>query len=84
MPSYAKQLSDYLGTVDSTAKAHGSALGEQCGSNSQRLIEWVHWYRTKRVAGWCGDLLTGVEASIREAAGCVILGLGRAAILAIR
>jgi hypothetical protein len=33
---------------------------------------------------WCDDLLAGVEASVREAAGCVALGLGRAAIIAIR
>src|SRR5947207_4311643 len=84
MSSYAKQLAEYLGAVDSTAKAHGNALGEQCGANSQRLVEWVHWYRTKRKADWCLDLLTGIEASVREAAGCVALGLGRAAILAIR
>lgn len=84
MPAYAKQLTDYLAAADATAKAHGNPLGERCGANSQRLIEWVHWYRTKRKAEWCKDLLSGVEASIREAAGCVALGLGRAAILAIR
>lgn len=84
MSSYTKQFAEYLGAVNSTAKAHGKALGEQCGANSQRLVEWVHWYRTKRNADWCVDLLTAVEASVREAAGCVALGLGRAAILAIR
>lgn len=84
MSAYAKQLSDYLAAVDATAKAHGQALGEKCGTNAQRLIEWVHWYRTKRKAEWCKDILSGVEASIREASGCVALGLGRAAILAIR
>src|SRR5438445_4219386 len=82
--SYGKQLAVYLTAVDSTARAHGNILGEQCGVNSQRLVEWVHWYRTKRKADWCSDLLTGVEASVREAAGCVALGLGRGAILAIR
>jgi hypothetical protein len=84
MSSYAKHLAEYLAAVDTTSKTHGSALGEQCGANAQRLVEWVHWYRTKRKADWCLDLLTGVEASVREAAGCVALGLGRAAILAIR
>lgn len=84
MSVYAKHFSGYRAAVDATVKAHGSDLGEQCGANSQRLIEWVHWYRTKRRAEWCLDLLTGVEASVREAVGCVALGLGRAAILAIR
>jgi hypothetical protein len=81
---YAKHLTEFLSAVDSTSKAHGKTLGEQCGANAQRLVEWVHWYRTKRKADWCLDLLTGVEASIREAAGCVVLGLGRGAILAMR
>jgi hypothetical protein len=84
MSSYSKQLSEYVLATNSTSKTYGETLGERCGANSQKLIEWVHWYRTKRRAEWCLDLLTGVEASVREAAGCIALGLGRPAILAIR
>jgi hypothetical protein len=73
-----------VAALEAAAKAHGKPLGEKCGVNAHRLIEWTHWYRTKRKSHWCIDLLSGVEASVREAAGCVALGLGRAAILAIR
>ena len=84
MSGYAKQFTDYSAAINATAQTYGKLLGEQCGANAQSLVEWTHWYRTKRKAEWCVDLLSGVEASVREAAGCVALGLGRAAILAIR
>ncbi len=64
--------------------SHGEKLGEICRLNAQPLVLWIHWYRTHIVVDAAAELLVGAEASIREAAGCVAIGLGRAALTAIR
>ncbi|HYJ04670.1 MAG TPA: hypothetical protein VEX43_06025 [Chthoniobacterales bacterium] len=84
MATYNDQLADYLAGIAAVGAAHGEQLGERCGGNAQPLVQWIHWYRMRDVEGEALELLTGAEASIREAAGCVAIGLGRAAITAIR
>ncbi len=84
MSATAKQLQAATALIDAHSKGDGLVLAKEMELATARILVWLHWYRSHRVPLAAADLLPGTHASVLEAIAYVSMGLGRAALTAIR
>ncbi len=80
----AKQLVLATSLVESHSKGDGLVLASKMEKATAPILVWLHWYGSHRVPLAAGDLLPGTHASVLESIAYVSMGLGRAALTAIR
>lgn len=83
-----RPLADQIASAISAAEAHanstGLAFAQRTLEAADELRLWLHYLRTHTRFVCAEELLSGAYAAIIESAGYISLGLGRAAIMAIR
>ncbi|MFN7138312.1 MAG: hypothetical protein ACK4UN_03120 [Limisphaerales bacterium] len=84
MSPLAAQLAEAVGLFETETKGMGLARAERMSAKVGPLLQWIHWYRSHFQSSSALDLLSGTRASALEAMAYVSVGLGRAALMAIR
>jgi len=70
--------------VNKHSHSSGAGLCQETEKASMPVIEWLHYLRSSEATGTADILLTGVQSTVIEAAGCLSLGLARSALFGMR
>jgi hypothetical protein len=84
MTAVDDQTNRCLGRIQGFVSAGGTGHGEAAVAAVSEIISWLSYFESSTVDAHAAELLSGARASVIEAVAYVSLGLGRAAITAIR
>jgi hypothetical protein len=85
MPTDAdEQVTDLQTAVSNHATQHGARYLNDTTVRSRLILIWMGYLRVSVSRGWADRLLDTAQGALIETAGCLSLGLARAAIFSIR
>lgn len=84
MSDLKSQANELINSLTTRTSAHGITDGQSAIKSVDELRAWLHFYQSHATTKNARELLDGTQAAILESIGYITLGLGRAALSAIR
>lgn len=84
MAAFEDQLVEASKAIVAHVHDQGGVLGNACMGAGASVLTWIDWYQRCRPNSCATELLAGARSCVLEAVSYVGLGLGRAALTAIR
>lgn len=84
MKPFNVQRDELLAAINARAASVGTDCGMNASKASRKLLCWQHYFRKQDDSKIAAELLAGTRAAMLETATYLTLGLGRAALMAMR